>query len=146
MICFCMVGILSLTGCTHKGDDGDFDLTGKTYKFTVKATGVLAADVIEVRFVGTPADPNVKTTMKVDGVVQSNQYSVELTKAQITKSSGVVVESSQPIFQMGFTLGGNSGTANHTFTVKIDPIVNGTAMTSISKTFTTDVFAQTYTY
>lgn len=143
-MCLWIVSIMVLGGCKKKNDG--FDVSGKNYKFTVKATGVIATDDIDVTFIGSPADPNVKTVIKVDGVVQNNQYSVELTRAQITKSAGVVVESSQPIFEMGFILAGYSGTAGHTFTVKVDPVIDGTAAPSVSKTFTTDTFAQTYTY
>lgn len=145
MICLWIAGIVVMGGCKKPIDDIP-QTPAKNYKFTVKSTGIIDADYIRITFVGISVNGNVKTTMKVDGVEQSNQTTIELTRAQITSSTGVVIESTQPIFQMGFVISGQSGTPGHTFNLKVDPIVNGTAAASVNKTFTTETFSQDYSY
>ncbi|MBO9675894.1 MAG: hypothetical protein J7577_20795 [Sphingobacteriaceae bacterium] len=145
MICLWIVGIAVMSGCKKSGDDVP-QVPTKTYKFTVKSSGLLADDRISVEFGGSPIDDKVKTIIKVDGVQQDNQYSVELTRAQLTKSGGVVVESVLPIYQMSFILSGYSGTTGHTFAISVDPVVNGVPAASVNKTFTTDTFTQSYNY
>ncbi|WP_293307660.1 hypothetical protein [Pedobacter sp. UBA5917] len=145
MICLLAFSTIVFNGCKKKDNIDEPDLRGKTYKFTVTSTGVLATDDIDVTFTGG-SSANAKTLLKIDGVTQDNQQVVTLTRAQITKSGGTVVESAVPLIVCGFDLGGFSGTTGHTFTVKVVPVVDGTPATTVSKTFTTQTFYQSYDY
>eukprot|EP01012_Entosiphon_sulcatum_P032731 TRINITY_DN41584_c0_g1_i1.p1 TRINITY_DN41584_c0_g1~~TRINITY_DN41584_c0_g1_i1.p1 ORF type:complete len:152 (+),score=10.06 TRINITY_DN41584_c0_g1_i1:48-503(+) len=145
VLCLLAFSTLVFNGCKKKGNVDEPDVRGKTYKFTVTSTGILATDNIDVTFNGG-SSTNAKTLLKVDGVTQDNQQIVTLTRAQITKSGGTVVESAVPLIVCGFDLGGFSGTTGHTFVVKVVPVVDGTPATTVSKTFTTQTFYQAYDY
>ncbi len=145
IICLLAFSAVVFSGCKKKDNADEPDIRGKTFKYTVTSTGILATDNIDITFNGGSSN-NAKTVLKVDGATQDNQQVVTLTRAQITKSGGTVVESVVPLIVSGFNLSGFSGTAGHTFVVKVVPIVDGTPVTTVSKTFTTEVFSQGYNY
>lgn len=141
-----VINALILTGCKKtEGGADDPGIKGKTYKFTITSSNVQSYDLIDITFSGG-SPTSAQTVFKVDGVMQDNQQNIKLTKEQVTKAGGVVVESAVPLILCRLGLGGFSALDGHTFIVKVVPLVDGAAGTTVTKTFTTDVFYQSYNY
>ncbi len=132
-------------GCGKKNNN-DSDLpAGKTIKFTVTATGLLASDDFDILFTGSDVQGTATTLFKVDGVAQNSQRAVTITNAQL-RAKQVVVETATPLFTVVVSPSGSSSAANHSFSFKIEPVVDGKAQAAVNKTVGYSAYSEQFTY
>lgn len=115
----------------------------KTMKFTINTTGLQAADDFSLQVSGSDITGTVSTLFKVNGVSQNNLRSIAISKAQLM--AGQVVVETVPLYTVSISAGGFSA-QGHTFSFKIEPVVNNVAQTVINKTVTTTAYAETFSF
>ena len=140
-------GLLIFGGCSSKKNDPTPppSQAQKNMKFTLTTTGLLASDDFDLAIVGSTTSGNATTIFKLNGVVQPNQTSLTITNAQF-RAGQVVIETTTPIFIAAISTGGFSATAGHSFTFKLEPVVDGAAQPVITKTITTTPYTGDFQY
>jgi len=138
-------GLLIFSGCSSKKNDPAPTPTQKNMKFTLTTTGLLASDDFDFVIVGTTVQGTETTLFKVNGVVQPNQKSLSITNAQL-RAGQVVIETTTPIYAAAIATGGFSATNGHSFTFKMEPVVDGVAQAVVNKTITTTVYSGDFQY
>ncbi|MEZ2336030.1 hypothetical protein [Mucilaginibacter sp. RCC_168] len=141
-----VLGLLTFSGCSSKKDDPTPPAqTQKNMKFTITTTGLLASDDFDFVIVGTTVQGTETTLFKLNGVVQPNQKALTITNAQL-RAGQVVIETTTPIFAAAISTGGFSATNGHSFTFKLEPVIDGAAQPVINKTITTTVYTGDFQY
>ena len=147
VICLITFSALIFTGC-KKGSNDDQNLddynTLKSAKFTITTANLLTSDNFNIIFTGGDAQGAATTILKINGTPQTNQRNVVLTYAQL--KAGVTVETTTPLNTLVMGISGYSGTANHTFSFFIKPVINGTAQADLSGTLTQTSYTKDFTY
>lgn len=135
-----------LGGC-KKGDDnnGGGSNLEKNMKFTFTTTGLQATDDFDITIAGGDIQGTATTMFKVNGAVQNNQRTITISRQQLMAGQ-VIVETTTPLYTLAMSAGGFSGTTGHTFTFKMEPVIDGSAKTVITETIGTSVFAKQYSY
>ncbi len=136
---------LVLFSCSKSKDDpgpGPGTPGNKTMKFTLTTTGLQAADDFSLTVSGSDIQATATTLFKVNGVLQNNQKVITISKAQLM--AGQVVIETIPLYTVSISDGGFSGTAGHTFSFKIEPVINNVAQAVVNKTITTTAYSETF--
>jgi hypothetical protein len=146
---FLLIGGIALSSILwsscSKGDGGSSDpdpnpTTGKTYKFTITASGVLAAGAGGDRFtlILSGGDMNGSATLwKINGVTRSNERTFTLDEDDFAKGETYVIESLVPLL----TVAGSVHAINNDaipITFDFQPVVNGKNEARITQTVTKD--------
>ncbi|SIO51340.1 hypothetical protein SAMN04488055_5041 [Chitinophaga niabensis] len=138
---------IALFSCSKSKDNpgpGPGQPGNKTMKFTLTTTGLQAADDFSLTVTGSDIQATATTLFKVNGILQNNQKVITISKAQLM--AGQVVIETLPLYTVSISAGGFSGTAGHSFTFKLEPVINGAAQTVVNKTITTTAYADTFTF
>lgn len=137
-----MISAFTFTGCS-KDDDDSNPGNNKNLKFTFQQTGMAADDNMVVVLSGSDIDGSAQTLFKVNGVVQSNQRSISITADKFL-AGDVVVETTTALYAlaMGISASNSSGAA---FSIKVIPVLNGTARPEINETVSTTL-SKNYNY
>lgn len=139
---------LQFAACSKDKDEPgpDPNPTGeKTFKFTLKTSGLQSADNFSVSFTGGDIQGTATTMFKINGAVQSNKKSIEISKEQLI-AGNVVIESTIPLATVLVSASGFSGTTGHSFTFTMEPVINNQPQTTVNKTITTSVYAESLSY
>ena len=139
------MSLLVFVGCSKDKKDDDGGPKSKNMKFTITTSGLQAPDNFDVLFAGGDAQGTATTMFKVNGVVQNNQRSVEISKEQMMAGT-VIIETTTPLFTVAVTYGGFSGTEGHTFDFKLEPVIDGVAKPAVTKTIGTDTYSSQNSY
>ena len=147
---YLLIGLtLSLTtvlfSCSKSKDNTPIQTEdGKVMKFTLTTTGLQATDNFSLTLVGSDIQATATSLFKVNGVLQSNQKAITISKAQLM--AGQVVVETIPLYTVSVSASGFSGTTGHTFTFKMEPVIDNAAQPVVNKTITTTVYAETLTF
>lgn len=117
---------------------------GKTMKLTITATGLTAADYLKTTVSGGTVSGTESTLYKLNGVTQTNQKGFEIDQSKLI-SGPVTIETVVPVAITSVSMGGFSATG-HSFSVKIEPIIDGKAQTVINQAYTTTTFSKVYDF
>lgn len=143
-----VVAGLQFAACSKDKDEPGPDpnpTVDKTYKFTVKTSGLQSADNFSVSFTGGDLQGTATTMFKINGTVQANKKSILISKEQLT-AGNVVIESTIPLVTVLVSASGFSGTTGHSFTFSMEPVINNQAQTTVNKTITTAVYSESLSY
>lgn len=141
-----LISAVVFSGCSKKKDDPTpGGVKHVNMKFTMNTTGLRAVDYFKIHIIAFTTSG--KTTLfKINGVTQDNQMSIDLTEAQF-RAGQVVVETTTPVYGTIVTISGFNGTTNHSFTYKMEPVIDGKAETVVNKSYsTTDSDVSQYQY
>jgi hypothetical protein len=136
-------GSLAFSSCS-KSDDGGNNNPGtgnqKTYKFTIKASGIdnpgAGGDRFSITFSG--ADLNAtKTIWKVNGVTRSNETVFSLDEDDFGTGATFVIESLVPLVAVSGSISA-SNFEGGPIDLTLTPVVNGNAEAVISQSVTKD--------
>ncbi|MBO9730344.1 MAG: hypothetical protein J7623_17015 [Chitinophaga sp.] len=117
---------------------------GKTMKLTITATGLTSGDYLKTTVSGGTINGTEPTLYKVNGVAQTNQKGFEIDQSKLI-SGPVTIETVVPVAITSISMGGFSA-AGHSFSVKIEPVIDGKAQTAINQAYTTTVFSKSYDF
>lgn len=136
-----VISAFTFTSCSKDDDNGPSN--SKNYKFTFKQTGMVAGDDMLVIIAGADLNGSAQTMFKVNGEVQSNQRTINITAAKFL-AGDVVVESTTPLYTLG--MGIDASNAGGTpFTIKVIPVVNGNTQPEINASVSS-TFSGNYNY
>ena len=142
-----MLMVTALFTACSKDDNGNPrpDLPqGKTMKLTITATGLTSNDHLKTTISGGTINGTEATLYKVNGVAQVNQKGFEIGQSKLI-SGPVTIETVVPVAITSISMGGFSA-AGHSFSIKIEPVIDGKSQTAINQSYTTETFAKVYDF
>lgn len=143
LICLTLLLTIALFSCSGGSKDNPALPEHKPMKFTLTTTGLLATDDFGLTFGGGDLQ-GTKDIFKVNGVLQSNQGVIAITKEQLM--AGPIVIETIPVLTVAVAVSGFSGTNGHSFSFKMEPVINGTPQAVINKTVTTTIYVASFSY
>ncbi len=117
---------------------------GKTMKLTITATGLTTNDYLKTTVSGGTVSGTEPTLYKLNGITQTNQKGFEIDQSKLI-SGPVTIETVVPVAITSLSMGGFSA-AGHTFSIKIEPVIDGKAQTAISQVYNTSTFTKVYDF
>lgn len=139
-----IVATLLFSSCSKKDSAPDLP-AGKTMKFTLTTTGLAAADDFHVAFAGSDIQGTTNAIFKVNNVTQSNMRAITISNAQL-RAGQIIVETVIPLFNVSISASGSSAAAGHSFTFKMEPVVNAAPQPVINKTITTTAYSENFSF
>lgn len=117
---------------------------GKTMKLTITATGLTSSDYLKTTVSGGTVNGTEPTLYKLNGVTLTNQRGFEIDQAKLI-SGPVTIETVVSVATTSISMGGFSA-AGHSFSIKIEPVIDGKTQTAINQAYTTATFSKVYDF